>query len=346
MIVKDEEHNLKQCLQSICDFFDDIVIVDTGSRDHTKEIAKQFTDSVYDYVWDNSFSNARNFSISKASREYILVLDADEIVLEADIEKIIQLIHGNPQAVGRLLRINEFTRDGILSRYSERVNRLFSKSLYFYEGAIHEQVTAKKDLRIQDYDTYSLPLKIIHSGYEGDLDARKKKTKRNIELLKNVQKENPSDPYILYQLGKSYYMEENYVAACDYFGEALYFDLNTRLEYVQDMIESYGYSLMECKQHETALQLLHVYDEFCDSADFVFMMGLVLMNNGRFQEAIEEFLKATQKKSCKMEGVNSYRAFYNIGVINECLGKLEEASRYYTECREFKPARQRLKEMG
>ncbi|WP_236354859.1 glycosyltransferase [Konateibacter massiliensis] len=344
MIVKDEEANLKKTLQSVCDYIDEIIIIDTGSKDKTKEISKQYTDKIYDYAWNNSFSDARNYSISKASNEYILVLDADEVVDEFDMEQIKSLISANPEKVGRLLRVNEYERNGMPYRQMERVNRLFSKKLYCYDGIIHEQVISKEGSE-KKYDTYLLPLKIIHSGYEGDLETRKKKTERNIELLKEAQKENPQDPYIIYQLGKSYYMAEDYVQACSYFDKALYFDLDTRLEYVQNMVESYGYALMNCKEHERALQLISVYDEFKGSADFVFMIALALMNNGRFQEAIEEFLKAAEKTSCKMEGVNSYMAFYNIGVIYECMGNFENAYVYYVKCGDYEPAKERLRQM-
>ena len=341
LIVKNEELTLSGCLDSIANFLDEIVIVDTGSTDRTKEIALKYTDKVYDYVWTNDFAAARNFSLSKATNEYVLVLDSDEITESINISEIRSLIEQNPTKIGRLLRINEFTRKGIPYKFSERVNRLFSKECFQYEGIIHEQVVPVAKA-YPEGETYLIPLTISHSGYEGDLSIRKNKTERNIILLKSALAQNPEDPYLLYQLGKSYYMQEDYITASDYFGQALYFDLNPGLEYVQDMVESYGYALINSEQYETALQLLGVYEEFSHSADFQFLIALIFMNNGKFPEAIEEFLKATNKSEGKMEGVNSFLAYYNIGVIYECIGNQAYAKSFYQKCGNYEPALQRL----
>ena len=73
MIVKNEEKVLARCLDSIADLMDEIIIVDTGSSDNTKEIAKKYTDKIYDFAWIDDFSAARNYSFSKATKEYIYV---------------------------------------------------------------------------------------------------------------------------------------------------------------------------------------------------------------------------------------------------------------------------------
>ena len=88
MIVKDEEENLDNCLASVKDIVDEIVIVDTGSTDNTKQIAKKYTDKVYDYEWCYDFSKARNFSFDKATSEYIIWLDGDDIVPSISAKKI------------------------------------------------------------------------------------------------------------------------------------------------------------------------------------------------------------------------------------------------------------------
>lgn len=88
MIVKNEEACLKKCLSSIKDAVDEIIIVDTGSTDKTKELAGEYTEKIYDYKWQFDFSKARNFSFDKASSEYIIWLDADDVVPTETIEKI------------------------------------------------------------------------------------------------------------------------------------------------------------------------------------------------------------------------------------------------------------------
>ena len=82
MIVKDEEAVLDKCLKSVHDLVDEIIIVDTGSTDKTKEIAKKYTDKIYDFKWVDDFAKARNYSFSKATKDYIFWLDADDYMPE------------------------------------------------------------------------------------------------------------------------------------------------------------------------------------------------------------------------------------------------------------------------
>ena len=91
MIVKNEEKVLARCLDSLADAMDEIIIVDTGSTDSTKEIAAKYTSKVYDFSWTGSFADARNFASSKATKEYIYTADADEYLDETNRQKLLQL---------------------------------------------------------------------------------------------------------------------------------------------------------------------------------------------------------------------------------------------------------------
>ena len=91
MIVKNEEKVLARCLDSLAGLWEELIIVDTGSTDATKRIAKQYTDKVYDFTWTGNFSDARNFSFSKASCEYIYSADADEVLDQENREKFLHL---------------------------------------------------------------------------------------------------------------------------------------------------------------------------------------------------------------------------------------------------------------
>ena len=87
MIVRDEEETLARCLDTVKDIVDEIIIVDTGSVDKTKYIASQYTSNIYDFKWIDDFGAARNYSFSKATQEYILWLDADDVLMEEDRNK-------------------------------------------------------------------------------------------------------------------------------------------------------------------------------------------------------------------------------------------------------------------
>jgi len=350
IIAKNEEKNIERCLECLHPYGFEIVVVDTGSKDRTKEIAGKYTDYVYDFVWCDDFAAAKNFAISKATNEYVMVIDCDEYLDEINVQALQELIANNPDKVGRVRRRNVFSRNNYQQENVEWINRIFSKEKFHYEGRIHEQVTS---LDGKDYETYETPVVILHSGYDLTEEERKAKAERNSTLLlqelEQLQQEVVLDarkeeqiPYIIYQLGKSYYMAGDYAKACEYFSEGLSFDLEPKLEYVIDMVETYGYALINSGQAETALFFENIYEEFGNCADFKFLMGLIYMNNALFSEAIEEFLKATKYKECRTVGANSYMAFYNVGVIYECLGKVEDARKYYKMCGSYAAALERL----
>jgi Glycosyltransferases involved in cell wall biogenesis len=91
MIVKDEEAVLERCLECIRGIADEIIVVDTGSADKTKEIAARYTNRIYEFPWNNDFSAARNFSFSKATGDYIYIADADEVIDGENQKKFLRL---------------------------------------------------------------------------------------------------------------------------------------------------------------------------------------------------------------------------------------------------------------
>lgn len=342
IIGKNESKVIEHCLKSIKPYGYEIIYTDTGSTDNTKDIAAKYTDKIYDYEWCNDFSAARNFCCSKASSPFILVLDCDEYIETLEKEHLEKLISTHTESIGRIKRINPYIRNGETFEMHEHINRIFPNELYRYSGTIHEQIVPVSSEITEN--TYIAPVTIRHTGYDGSPEALKEKAMRNISLLLEELNTNEKNPYILYQLGKSYYMLQDYETACTYFSEGLCFDLDPALEYVQDMVESYGYALINSKRAEEALSFENIYNEFANNADFIFLMGLIYMNNGMFDNAIQEFKKATDTPNYKMKGVNSFIAYYNIGVIYECLNHKSEAIHYYTLSKKYgyHPAMKRL----
>ncbi|MGG4411271.1 glycosyltransferase family 2 protein, partial [Niallia taxi] len=89
MIVKNEESVLDRCLASVAHLVDEVIIVDTGSTDKTKEIASKYTSKIFDFEWINDFSAARNFAAEQATGDWILVLDADEYIDEENYQEFV-----------------------------------------------------------------------------------------------------------------------------------------------------------------------------------------------------------------------------------------------------------------
>lgn len=344
IITKNECTLINECLKRIKKYVPshhEIVVLDTGSSDDTCETVLQYTKNLYHYTWCNDFAAARNEIIKYAHNDFILMIDSDEWIDAWDENLLQRRISGSPESIGKITRKDSFTQQGKDYLSTEEMGRLFSKKVYHYEGSIHEQITFL-DSSLKHYRFYSLPIVCTHQAYMGNLDLRRKRALRNIQLLNAEAIKKPDDPYLYYQLGQSYYMMEDYENAVVYFSKGLSFDVNPRLIYVQNMVETFGYSLINTGRVKDALFVEDAYEEFAGSADFVFLVGLIYMQNARFDDAIREFLKAATFPSCKVDGANSYRAYYNAGVIYECTGRIREAVDCYTKCGDFSEAQKRL----
>lgn len=143
MIVKNEEDVLVRCLESAADLVEEIVIVDTGSTDSTREIAARFTGQVYDFPWRDDFAAARNESFARASMDYCLWLDADDVLLEADREAFLKLKETLDPDVNVVMAPYHvgFDESGrvTFSYYRERLIK--NRAGMRWEGAVHETVT-------------------------------------------------------------------------------------------------------------------------------------------------------------------------------------------------------------
>lgn len=371
IITKNEKDNLIKCVKELLMYPLEIVVVDTGSTDGTVEKLQELQGILRQegrggfcaqssllidfFAWCEDFSAARNYAISKAHYDYVLTIDSDEFLQAFDMEELQRTLEQYPDRVGRIMVQNSM--DNGSKENVEWVSRIFSRKKFHYAGRIHEQIEAFDK---SEYKTYQTALTVKHTGYDLSKEERQKKAARNIKLLMEELHETGYDiesepeeaaanaaekeiPYLLYQLGKSYYMEEDYGKACDFFARGLSFDLEPRLEYVIDMVETYGYALINAGRAGDAMFLETLEEEFGNEADFWFLLGHIYMNNERFTDAIEAFLHATDFQKYRMVGANSFLAYYNIGVIMECIGKNELAEIYYKRCGDYELAKKRLK---
>lgn len=215
MMVKNEERYLDKTLESLKPLMKEIdselIILDTGSDDSTVEIAKKHTDKVFFANWSNDFGQMRNISISHASGEWILILDADEQLTNYD--KLKEFFNSNlckKYNSATITLKNIFSEDE--DRYSiDPLLRLFKNYDDFrYEGAIHEQPIFKSP-------TYNDIARFNHYGYLfEDEEVRQLKESRNKAILLKEIEKRPNNPYINYQLGKQYIISQNYEDALFY----------------------------------------------------------------------------------------------------------------------------------
>ncbi len=143
MIVKNEEVVLARCLESVKAAVDEIIIVDTGSTDKTKAIAKRFTNKVYDFEWINDFSAARNEAFSKATKDFQMWLDADDVFKPDELTKLIHLKNNIDPSfeIVTMKYHTHFDANGVPINISTR-GRLFRRDKGFrWEDPVHEYIT-------------------------------------------------------------------------------------------------------------------------------------------------------------------------------------------------------------
>ncbi len=172
MIVKDEEKKLKEFLDHHMPLADELIIVDTGSKDNTMKIAKSFTDKVFYVVWHDDFSAARNESIGHATKDWILWLDPDELIRTEDFKKIRSLIKKDAFAY-RFIQETGLNKRGIckLFRNDKRIS---------FTYPIHE--TIKCSIRKLGKEISSARISIYHHP------EMTKKKKELYEQLLNKKK--------------------------------------------------------------------------------------------------------------------------------------------------------------
>lgn len=340
IIAKNEESRIEKCLASIKPYGFEIVVVDTGSTDHTKEIAEKYADQVLDFVWCDDFSAARNYSLQAASNNWIFMLDCDEWIKKIDVEELNYFRKHLSDKVGSITRENLVTRDGILTlNNTDYTERFFNKKLYHYTGIIHEQLTPIFE---KSMEACLLQTVIEHSGYDMTPEQRIQKNKRNRDLLLRQLETDKDNPYLYYQLGKTCEIVEDFEGACTYYDKGLSFDLDPELAYVQAMVVSYGNALLRTNREKDALGFEGIYEEFKVLADFVYLMGNIYKANGMYEQAIEQYRYAVGIPLCKLNGANSFLPIFQTAEIMVMSGEFATARALYEQCGDFPPAKERL----
>lgn len=291
MIVKNEEKKIVKSLEAIkqLDGYIDyeIIIVDTGSDDDTVKIVKQYTEKVYIHEWNGNFADMRNISISHCRGEWILILDADEIL--ENKEMLIKVLKDKESSkVNSVsLRIKNLDNDGrVLAELS--LLRLFRRTNEFkYIGRIHEQPLWQNPLKHSN-------IVLMHDGYTND-NYKKiiSKSKRNRELLLKDLEDGVNKLYTLYQLGQNYGFEDKILKSTEYLKEAYRLIKKDGIEekYLY-IIHLYAKNLMNLGQYKKVIMLASEGLKYEPSnIDFNFMMAFSKLYLYENEESIKYFDK-------------------------------------------------------
>ncbi|MFS0556868.1 glycosyltransferase [Brevibacillus sp. 179-C9.3 HS] len=282
MIVRDEEESIGRCLSTVCDLVDEIIIVDTGSTDRTKEIALTYGAKLFDFTWEDDFSAARNYAFAQAKMTYIFWLDADDVLLEAD-----------RQGLAALKAMDPFDYDSVSMPYQLKVdergepvhslrrNRLVRRtSNFIWHGAVHEFLAVTG--------------KILHSEIAITHQKLKPYTDQNLQIyLKRKEKGDVFDPRDQFYFANELFDHARYEEA------ALQYELflDEGLGWIEDQIlacskqaECYAYLKQPEKQIQSLTRALAID---LPRAEICCRMGAFFEEKLDFLKAIYWYRQAT-----------------------------------------------------
>lgn len=333
MIVKNEEDVLARCLDSVQGIVDEIIIVDTGSTDTTKQIAARYTNHVYDFVWIDDFAAARNFSFSKATKEYIFWLDADDVFLEPDrkaFEELKRTLDPSTDLVMMKYHVG-FDAQGNPNFTYHRERLLRRAYGYRWVGAIHEVIVPTGNIV---YSEVAVTHRKLHPS---DPD-------RNLRIFeKMIARGEALDPRQQFYYGRELYYHGRYQEAA--------FCLNAFLDEGKGWVEnniSACLDLANCydgmDQPELALRALS--RSFCyDSprAEICCAIGAHFLARRQYEPAVFWYqMAAAMKPDPNSGGFTSPDCYNFIPYLQLCvcydrMGDHKTAEKYHRKARRLKP---------
>ena len=332
LIVKNEERFLPNCLKSVKNAVDEIVVVDTGSTDNTVNIAKEFGAKVYFYSWNNNYSEARNYAIRHATKEWILMIDADEELVQNDIPVLRQAIcsdHYN----GVIIAICSRIKSGTHTFYNTRV---FRREKAFYKGIIHEQVMIEGERLPSEIHLY-------HYGYDLDEDTMRKKWHRTTQLLEKQIALNENDSFAWLNLIRNYCTQQLFADGIKAGKEALKritpeANLQHFIMILYEIADCYlktGNTAEAKKMCLAALSKLREMNVAPENIDIVYTLACVYLKEGDCNNAIAYFKRFLTLRELYLKNLSDclmtdtlgydYSAYNGLGFCYGSLGQWEKA---------------------
>ena len=333
MIVKNEENNITRCLDSIAELVDEMIIVDTGSVDKTVEIALNYTPKVYSYPWKDNFSDARNYSFSKASMDYCMWMDADDILEDSQKDKFLQLKQSlSPDTDIVMMKYNTaFDEAGTPSFFYFRERWIRNCSRYRWIGAVHEVIPPNGKV------IYS-HIEICHKKTKGGDSDRNLKIYQ--KLLANGELLEPRQQYYY---GRELYYHKQYKEAVSVFEQFL----DSEEGWVENKIEACSICAncyYQLGQERAALNILLRSMSFdLPRAELCCEIGKYFMEHGNYHNAIYWYETASSLSKNEYSGgfilpdCYDYIPFLQLCVCYDKLGDRQRAKEYNDKAGVCKP---------
>lgn len=342
LIAKDEDKNIANCIQSVREIVDEIVVVDTGSTDNTVPIAESLGAVVYNYPWDDNFSNARNFAICHAKSAWLLLLDADEQVDQKGLDTIVAFVN-TTEKDGAYFRVRNY-----IGSYSPQdftlhnaLRLLRNNGKYQYRGAIHEQIICDN---LKDYESKFETLSVIlnHYGYLDNEIAEKKKRERNMPILKRELEKNPDDFFVQYYLGNEYLALNRVEQALNYYLKSYQSAQKHHMMFAHLYLRIIT-SMEALGRFKESLDMIgEALKVFPLCTDYEFIRAIIFFRTRRYTLAIKSLNRCLEMGVPPapfefMDGCGTYRAADMLGDLYAILEDYEASLKWYRAALRYNP---------
>jgi len=336
MIVKNEEAVIGRCLESIKDIVDEINIVDTGSTDCTKEIVQQFSVRLFDFEWIHHFATARNFSFQQATKDYILWLDADDVLLPEDQKKLKELkasLQPDIDAVSMNYNLS-MDEEGNVTSFIRR-NRLVRREKKFqWIGAVHEYLAVGG--KILDSN-----IAISHSPLSHDIN-------RNLNIYKQlIESGETLSPRDIYYYANELKDHSRYEEAIMYYEKFL----SSHLGWFEDCIQA-CFKIADCyealqKEEQKISAILRSFQYDIPRPEACCRLGVYFMERQRNEEAIywyEQALLVKEKPNAPFQNkiYTTWLPHLQLCVLYDRLKQYERAYKHNEAAKSFRPNDKRI----
>ena len=275
MIVKNEQAVISRCLDCVKSFADEIIIVDTGSTDDTKNIAKQYTSQVFDFLWCDDFSKARNYSFSLANCDYIMWLDADDIITKANQQKILNLKNQLQNAPIDCI-MAKYVLSPNFYYYRERIVR--REANFVWQEPVHEVLTPSGNIHYSD-------IEILHKKITQTLP------KRNLKIYQKMLKNKVSlSPRARYYYARELYFNGYYKKAITQFNATIKSNIWVESKIDACVLKSQCY--LNLNEREKAKKALTNSFDFDIRAKTACLLGQIWIDEKNYEVASHFFLSA------------------------------------------------------
>lgn len=349
MIVKDEEPWIARSLLSVQEAVDEVIVVDTGSRDRTMDIAHSLGAKVLQFPWPESFAEARNYSLRHATGKWVMWMDADEEIALAEAPKLRQVssVMNSKLASLETVHFSSTFRPEPHEAYRLNQCRLFRNGEGFhFTGGIHEQLSLSGLHGRENIDTpFLLPVRLFHYGYLQSVTSLKSKHERNLKLLQQSTADNPNpDPWSLYHIASEYQRIGEYENAFRQVNLAIAVSLGEKkLPSSLFYKLKYGCLLALGSFREGWPGIDKAIGLYPDYVDLHLDKGCILMHIGQVEAAISAFehcltLGENALHYMVLKGAGTFYPCYYLGNCYELLGMPDEAIDWYRRALEYSPA--------